>query len=223
MQKYRLQAASRLVRILLPCIGLACLLIILPHALTSRGPVSADPAQPTEAPLPASAPALKPSHAFLNKMMPAAMPAAPTVTATKSAAFSTPGGDVNNNGLFDPGDTIKYSVVVSASGMDATSVSFSDTLDNNTTLVGGSFAASPVAVDDTYPQTVIGNVSINSANIPYSVVTNDFLGVNPTATITAFDATSAQGGNVSMTTSGAGIGQFTYNPPAGFTGTDTFT
>src|SRR5262249_15535075 len=41
--------------------------------------------------------------------------------------------------------------------------------------------------------------------------------------ITAFDATSANGGAVSMTTAGAGIGQFTYNPPAGYTGSDSFT
>ncbi|HJQ24568.1 MAG TPA: Calx-beta domain-containing protein [Blastocatellia bacterium] len=145
---------------------------------------------------------------------------APTVMATKSASLFT---DVNSDGNVDPGDTIKYAVDIAVSGMDAANVVFDDTLDANTALVGGSLAASPVAVDDTYPQTVIGNVSINSANIPYSVVTNDFLGVNPQATITAFDATSAHGGTVSMTPSGAGIGQFTYNPPAGYEGTDTFT
>src|SRR5262249_37216246 len=46
---------------------------------------------------------------------------------------------------------------------------------------------------------------------------------NPGVTITAFDATSANGGTVSMLTSGAGIGQFTYNPAAGYTGADSFT
>jgi hypothetical protein len=45
---------------------------------------------------------------------------------------------------------------------------------------------------------------------------------NSAVTITAFDATSANGGTVSMTTSGAGIGQFTYNPKAGYTGADSF-
>ena len=82
------------------------------------------------------------------------------------------------------------------------------------------FGVSPVATNDTYPQTVIGNVSTISGAIPYTVLTND---LRTTATITAFDTTSANGGAVSMTTSGAGAGQFTYNPPAGFTGTDTFT
>src|SRR6185295_14806248 len=73
--------------------------------------------------------------------------------------------------------------------------------------------------------TVTGNVRINSANLttPFSVTANDFLGVNPTSTISAFDATTANGGQIVMTTSGADMGKFTYNPPAGFEGTDTFT
>ena len=103
-----------------------------------------------------------------------------------------------------------------------------------TTDVAGSLAASPVGIDDTYPQTVIGNVSIDSSLIPYSVTTNDYLGLNPTATIdlvqavstvvtNTITATTAQGGTVVMTVSGASIGQFTYNPPPGFEGNDTFT
>src|SRR6185436_9471136 len=112
-----------------------------------------------------------------------------------------------------------------ASGETATGVTFTDTVDPNTSFVGGSLAASPVATNDTFPVTVAGNVRINSANLstPFSVVSNDFLGVNPTSTITAFDATTANGGQIVMTTSVADIGKFTYNPPAGFEGTDTFT
>ncbi|MEY2512568.1 MAG: hypothetical protein QOE26_3331, partial [Verrucomicrobiota bacterium] len=123
-----------------------------------------------------------------------------------------------------PSDTITYTMAITnTGGSAATNVVLAEPTPNNTSEVAGSLVASPVAVDDTYPQTVIGNVSINSANIPYSVVINDYLGVNPTATITTFDSTSANGGTVSMTTSGAGLGQFTYNPPPGFEGTDTFT
>jgi hypothetical protein len=84
-----------------------------------------------------------------------------------------------------------------------------------------SFSTPPIANADTYPETLIGNVSISSSVIGYSVTTNDQ--ANSAFTITAFDATSAHGGTVAMTTSGAGIGRFTYNPKAGFTGTDTFT
>jgi hypothetical protein len=84
-----------------------------------------------------------------------------------------------------------------------------------------SFAVPPIAVADTYPETLIGNVSINSSVIAFSVTANDQH--NSPITITAFDATSANGGTVSMTTSGAGIGQFTYNPAAGYVGADSFT
>src|SRR5207248_6210839 len=39
----------------------------------------------------------------------------------------------------------------------------------------------------------------------------------------AFDATSLHGGTVTMVQSGAGMGQFTYNPPPGYEGADSFT
>ena len=83
------------------------------------------------------------------------------------------------------------------------------------------FSTPPLAKDDTYPENLVGNVSINSSVISFSVTANDVF-LLP-VTITAFDATSANGGTVTMTTSGAGIGQFTYNPAAGYIGADTFT
>ena len=99
-----------------------------------------------------------------------------------------------------------------------------DPPDNMTANHVFSFGVEPDAVNDnvqtTTGQTVIGNVSFNTANIPYSTTSND-ISVNP-FTITAFDAASVNGGTVSMITSGAGLGQFTYNPPRGFEGTDTF-
>jgi hypothetical protein len=81
-----------------------------------------------------------------------------------------------------------------------------------------SFATPPVAKSDTYPETLVGNISADSSVISFSVLTNDQF--NLPVTITAFDATSANGGTVSMNTS---TGQFTYNPAAGYTGTDSFT
>ncbi|HTP11094.1 MAG TPA: PKD domain-containing protein, partial [Anaerolineae bacterium] len=143
-------------------------------------------------------------------------PNAVDITATKRDALVV---DVDNDNRADPGDTLEYTVVLTDSGStDATGVQFNDTLDANTTLVGGSLSASPVAVNDTYPQTIIGNVSINSALIPFSVISNDYVGLNPAATITAYDATSANGGTVVVNTDGT----FTYDPPPGFEGTDTF-
>src|SRR5450631_331018 len=100
-------------------------------------------------------------------------PVAVSVTATDTVTDVA--GTVDGNA--DPGDTLEYTVVATNGGStDATGVALSSTLPSINTFVGGSTAISPVAQNDTYPQTVIGNVSINSANIPYSVVTNDFIG-----------------------------------------------
>lgn len=78
-----------------------------------------------------------------------------------------------------------------------------------------SFGVKPNAVDDMH--SVTGNVRIDTSASGYSVLAND---QGSGAVISAFDATSAHGGEVTMNT---GTGTFTYDPPRGFTGTDTFT
>src|SRR6266850_1447196 len=138
-------------------------------------------------------------------------PFAPTVTATKTDSLFT---DVDNDTNADPGDTLKYAVTINSSGGDATGVTFTDTVDPNTAFVGGSLTATPVAVDDSY--TAAGNIRISVA--APGVLGNDFTGV-PAATITAPPTTSTNGGDVSL----AADGSFTYNPPPGFEGVDTFT
>jgi len=82
------------------------------------------------------------------------------------------------------------------------------------------FSVALTANDDLYPETVIGNVGVDSSLIPYSVTAND--SAPSGATITAYDSTTAHGGTVVMTTSGPGIGRFTYIPPAGYQGADSF-
>jgi hypothetical protein len=69
--------------------------------------------------------------------------------------------------------------------------------------------------------TVIGNTLVDSSLIGFTVTSNDV--VSPTTTVSAFDATSVNGGTVTMVTSGASMGQFTYDPPRGYTGADSFT
>ncbi|HMG33458.1 MAG TPA: cadherin-like domain-containing protein, partial [Blastocatellia bacterium] len=144
-----------------------------------------------------------------------ATPLAPTVTATKS---HTPTGNRS------PGDTLTYTVVISVSGMDATGVNFTDTIDPNTTLVANSLVVSPIAVNNTY--NTIGNVNI-SVPVAQGVVAND---LNPggmgTLTVTQVNGTAVPGtaatthGSVTM----AADGSFTYNPTAGFGGpSDSFT
>jgi Concanavalin A-like lectin/glucanases superfamily/Putative Ig domain/Bacterial Ig domain/Matrixin len=150
--------------------------------------------------------------------------AVPTVSATETAAFPNHG-----DAYARVNDIITYTVTISDSGTDATGVQFSNPTPANTSDVAGSLNATPVAVDDTYPQTVLANMTVNTATSGFSVVSNDFAGYsggNPVAaaslTITAFDATSLNGGAVTMTTSGANVGRFTYTPAPGFTGTDSF-
>ncbi len=144
------------------------------------------------------------------------------ITATDADSLQV---DVNGNTKVNKGDTIRHTITIqNTGGTSATGTNFSETIDANTTLVGP-VSASPVAANDTFPVIVVGNVSIDSSalSIPFSVTSNDYLGLNSTATISAYDSTTAQGGQIVMTTSGANMGRFTYNPPPGFEGTDTFT
>lgn len=136
---------------------------------------------------------------------------APIITATKSDAFPDP----DNDGKAVPGDTITYTVQITNSGSDATGVNFSDTLDNNTTFVPGSIMTTPVAVNDSY--TAVGNVQI-SVPAAQGLTSNDS-DPDGNALTASGPSTSAQNGNVSVSADGS----FTYNPPPGFEGTDTFT
>ncbi len=146
--------------------------------------------------------------------------AAAVIAATKTYTLFT---DADTNGIASPGDTVEYTVTISNTGTDANGVVFSDTIDENTTLVPDSLVHTPIATTDTYPETLVGNVGVDSSLISYSVITNDNLGLPAVTEISSYDATSSNGGTIVMTTSGPGIGQFTYNPPPGFEGTDTFT
>ena len=143
-------------------------------------------------------------------------PLVPSLTATKTDSFSDPDGD----GKAEPGDTITYTVTVNNNGTDATNVQFTDTVDPNTTLVPGSVATQPIASNDSYG--VLGNVRIQP-NAASGLLANDCDPDNGgpcgSAGLTASGpSSSAQGGNVSVN----GDGSFSYNPPAGYEGPDSF-
>jgi uncharacterized repeat protein (TIGR01451 family) len=158
------------------------------------------------------------THASL--FSPSASPFAPTITATKS---HMPAGNAN------PGDTLTYTIVIANSGTsDATGVNFSDTIDPNTTLVGGSVIASPIANDDSYH--TIGNVNI-SVPVGQGVIANDS---NPngagTLSVTKVNSTTVPGGGSASDTTPHGSvtmssdGSFSYSPNAGDrAASDTFT
>jgi uncharacterized repeat protein (TIGR01451 family) len=135
---------------------------------------------------------------------------APTVSATMTDSLFT---DADGDSSADPGDTLKYTVAITATGEDATGVSFSDTVDSNTTFVPGSLTATPVAVNDSYSAT--GNVRVSVA--APGVLGNDFAGL-PNGSISAPPVSSVNGGNVTLNSDGS----FSYNPPAGFEGIDSF-
>ncbi|HKZ83155.1 MAG TPA: Ig-like domain-containing protein [Anaerolineae bacterium] len=141
-------------------------------------------------------------------------PQAVNITATKTDALLA---DNDGDNRADPGDTLRYTVVITNSGdADATAVVLDDTIDDNTVFVPGSVRTTPLARNDSYG--TVGNVQL-SVSAP-GVLNNDS---DPDGTggltVTSFDATSANGGHVSV----AANGSFTYNPPPGFSGADTFT
>ena len=141
-----------------------------------------------------------------NAAAPAA-PAAVTITATKSDQIQVDG---NGNSKTDPGDTLRYTVVIANSGAtDATGVLFNDTLDTNTTLAGAA-QTTPLARNDSY--TAVGNVRIQ-VNAAGGLLANDYGIPAPTAVVVT-SGVSAQGGNVTV----AADGSFTYDPPAGYEG-----
>ena len=140
--------------------------------------------------------------------------------------------DLDNDGFADPGDRIHYNVTVSTT-TTITGMTFQEIAnDPNLTLVPGSINVSPLAIDDTF--TAVANTQLRvgtpaalagpAASVAGSVLANDidFLG-DTSFFISAFDATSVQGGTVSMVTSGANAGSFYYVPGAGDTGADSFT
>jgi uncharacterized repeat protein (TIGR01451 family) len=142
-------------------------------------------------------------------------PTAAVLTATKTDNRA-PGTDP---ALANPGDTINYTVVISNTGnANATTVSFADTVDPNTTFVAGSVHASPIAFDDTYDW--VGNTQLDTSARGLPSVTANDVAVTDTFTLTTqTNAATTQGGTVTLSSNG----HFVYTPAVGFTGDDTFT
>ncbi|HEU4595057.1 MAG TPA: Calx-beta domain-containing protein [Pyrinomonadaceae bacterium] len=154
-------------------------------------------------------------------LAPAAAVLVPTITATKTDTIVVDGG---NDGIAEPGDLIEYQITITNNGTDATNVTLTDTVDTNTTLQGGTTKATPLAYDDTY--SVLGNVRIQVPDGASDLLANDQdpdTGNNTGMTATAETKKSAQCGacatdNVTINADGS----FSYDPPPGFTGADTF-
>jgi methionine-rich copper-binding protein CopC len=161
------------------------------------------------APLASAAPSFSRRAEVAHTIDPTA-PAVPSISATKTDSFP----DVDADGKAVPGEMITYDVNITNGGTDATGVNFADTIDPNTTLVGGSLKVSPLAYADTYSAAKDTQLVVGAPG----VLTNDTGLPAPTAVAIAGGAT-AQGGTVTLNADGS----FTYNPPASFAGADTFT
>ena len=123
--------------------------------------------------------------------------------------------DNGPTGQAQPGDRIQLTAKISnAQAADYSGVQMTLNNDSRVTFVSNSFKSTPIAVDDAY--TAILNTMLTVAT-GAGVLVNDF--DNAALNVTSFSAISAQGGTVSVSANGA----FTYTPPTGFTGNDTFT
>ena len=141
-----------------------------------------------------------------------ALPASPaTLAATQTVALQN---DADGDGLADPGDTLRYTAVVSnTGGQSAQGVTFNETLDANATLAGPA-QASPLAIADVYTASNVSPLVVSAGS---GLLVNDFGLPAPTATA-ATSAATTQGGTVTVATDGA----FTYTAPVGFAGIDSF-
>jgi hypothetical protein len=110
----------------------------------------------------------------------------------------------------------------------AAQVSDADLNDGPNLMAGNhdfSFDVLLEASPDIFQLPVTGNVRINSADTSFTVTKND--SISPSVVISfagwnGIKGVTQQGGNVVMVDSGDARGQFTYDPPAGYEGPDSF-
>ncbi len=147
---------------------------------------------------------------FVPILLPAQIVPTPTQTGTIIVDNGTPG-------KADPNDRIRYKVTIQNTGVgSATGVQLNAVPDAKTTLVGGSFRTSPLALDDAYACT--GNVGL-TVPAPSGLKSNDYDDTPAGLTCVAGTFTTTGGGSITL----AADGSFAYTPAAGFTGTDTYT
>ncbi len=215
---------SRLVRF---SAMLAIVLSLLPvspiSAASSAAPAPAGSPAPVSAAERAGNPELRYANLWTTTLQATARPASSPqpARAPDAAVISATKTDVLQNDIPPAGptagDTIRYTVVINNSGNDpAAAVAFSDTIDPSTTLSGVAHV-SPLAFDDSYNS--LGNVGITvpAAN---GVLAND---VDPDSSVSlgvvAAAGATSQGGAFAI----AADGSFSYGPPAGYEGPDSFT
>lgn len=138
----------------------------------------------------------------------------PTIPVPKQAATIIL--DNNSNSKADPFDKIRYKVTIQNTGTGvATGTQLNINPDIKTSLIAGTFKTSPVAVNDVYASTGNVGIVISAAN---GLKVNDFDDAPAGLTCTVGTFTTTQGGNIII----AADGSFSYSPPAGFIGADSY-
>jgi len=121
-------------------------------------------------------------------------------------------------GKADPGDKIRYKVTIENThpSTPANGVQLNTVPDIRTTLDPLSFRTNPLAINDLY--SVLGNVGITvpAAN---GLLLNDFDDNIPSLTVMAVSNVATTAGGIITI---AANGGFSYNPPSGFEGADTY-
>ena len=138
--------------------------------------------------------------------------------ASGAQAFSLLTASPATGFVLDPTSTLPEGTIctVTVLANQITDADAGDPPDNMVADFVFSFSVPPRAVDDARNAT--GNIQIQTAapgNSGFTVLTND---IGPGITVTASDATSLRGGQVSV----AANGTFSYNPRAGYEGPDSF-
>jgi uncharacterized repeat protein (TIGR01451 family) len=132
-------------------------------------------------------------------------PASASIAPTGLTATLTDG--LTQATTVSPGDTITYTATIQNNGaIDATGVSFSDTVDANTTFVAGSLNSSPIAIDQSF-------------------VTNEDSAANVTLTGLDPDGGALTFKDIGIPSHGALSGtapNLIYTPEANFSGSDSF-
>ncbi len=139
--------------------------------------------------------------------------------------------DVNNNMKADPGDSLRYTAKIIVTGANATNVMF-DTVDFDPNLtINPNYHISPLARQDNY--NCIGNVGLNVL-VASGLLANDvdldnnvsgglkimMAGATSPNTAPGLPFTTTGGGEATLNADS--LGAFTYSPPAGHTGLDSF-
>jgi len=152
-------------------------------------------------------------------------PCAGTATFSVSIVNCQPGAtltdaltiDNGTSGKADPNDRIRLTATIS-NGQVADYEGVQMTLNNDprVTFVANSFKSTPVAVGDAYTATMNTLLTVPAGS---GLLQNDFDDNIPGLSVTGFNMTSMEGGTVSVGANGS----FTYNPPNGYSGSDSFT